>query len=35
MKEKFGFVMEDNDEDITEDTLLELSDGREVGEDDE
>lgn len=35
MKEKFGFVMEDNDEDITENTLLELSDGREVGEDDE
>lgn len=35
MKEKFGFVMEDDDEDIIEDTLAELSNGREEGEEDE
>lgn len=35
MKEKFGFVMDDDDEDITEETLVELSNGREEGEDDE
>ena len=35
MKEKFGFVMEDDDEDIVEETLFELSDGREEGEEDE
>lgn len=35
MKEKFGFVMEDDDEIIVEETLTELSNGREEGEDDE
>ena len=35
MKEKFGFVMEDDDEDIIEETLAELSNGREEGEEDE
>ena len=35
MKEKFGFVMEDDDEDIVEETLTELSNGKEEGEEDE
>ena len=35
MKEKFGFVMEDDGEEIVEDTLTELSNGREEGEEDE
>lgn len=35
MKEKFGFVMDDEDEYITEETLAELSNGREEGEEDE
>lgn len=35
MNEKLGFVMEDDDEDITEETLAELSNGREEGENDE
>ena len=35
MKEKFGFVMEDDDECVVEETLVELSNGREEGEEDE
>lgn len=35
MKEQFGFIMEDDDEEIVEATLSELSNGREEGEDDE
>lgn len=35
MKEKFGFVMEDDDEYVVEETLVELSNGREEGEEDE
>lgn len=34
-KEKFGFVMVDEDEEITEETIRELSNGREEGEEDE
>lgn len=35
MKDKFGFVTVDDDEEITEETLEELSNGREDGEEDE
>ena len=35
MKEQYGFVMENNDEEITQDTIAELSNGREEGEEDE
>lgn len=35
MDEKFGYVIEDDNEEIVPETLAELSNGREEGEEDE